>query len=380
MASSKIFGSEIVARIRREGNVWRLAGGELVLPRVSGFCSGVTRALAMLEEALAKEPKGPGGFFLLGEIIHNPYVNEYFRSCGVRILSPQQREHLEDFIGPDDCGVIPAFGVTLAIEERLHKVGCRILDTTCGDVRRLWAWGTGAVERGFSVLIYGRAGHDETVVTKSRLEARGGRYLVVGNLREAQDFRGLITGETEAGRMGSLFGREATNASSLEPFERLAQVSQTTMLYDDTMRVRDLIQSAFEQRFGHDEAERRLLFQPTVCRATQDRQSAALELCQKGCDLIIVVGGFGSSNTTHLYERARVYGPAYFIEDVSAILGPGRIRALDPGAAATGRNEPVEIENWLPQRRPLKIGVLAGASSPQIVIGEVLERLADLLA
>lgn len=371
----RIFGSDMVDRLRGAGNVWRLPGGQILLPRVCGFCSGVMRAMAMLDRAVTAEAGKGTRFFLLGQIIHNPWVNEHFQSCGVTILSAGQVQHLEDFIGPADCGVIPAFGVPLAIERRLRAIGCRVLDTTCGDVRRLWAWAQGAVQRGFGVLIYGRDDHDETVVTKSRLEASGGKYLVVGNLAQAQRFCGLVASGGEGVSLRAEFGPQAGNAASLTDLLMLAQVSQTTMLFDDTMKVRELVRSAFEARFGPAEAQRRLLFQPTVCRATQERQAAASELCRAGCDVTVVVGGFGSSNTRHLYDLARQHGPAYFIEDAGGIVSGQIIRSFDKD-----HNQAVELRGWLPESRPLKIGVLAGASSPEVVIGEVLQRLAGLLS
>lgn len=368
------FSSDVVDRVRSAGNVWNLPGGQLVLPRVFGFCRGVTRAMAMLDRALNDDAGKGTQFFLLGQIIHNPWVNDYFRDRGVRILTRTQVERLEDHIRPDHCGVIPAFGVPLEIDDRLRAVGCRILDTTCGDVRRLWAWAQQAVGLGYAVLIYGRAMHDETVVTKSRLDRSGGKYLVVGDLDEAAAVGRLIEAGQDNVRPDVIFGADASNADSLSPLLRLAQVSQTTMLFDETMRVRELIQSAFANRFGPDEAARRLLFQPTVCKATQQRQAAAMELCQGSYDLVLVVGGFGSSNTRHLYELARQRGPTYFIEDASAIVDAGTLRAFDPAC-----NSPADMHDWLPTRRPLKIGILAGASSPEIVIGEVLGRMSALL-
>ncbi len=368
------FSSEVVDRVRSSGNVWNLPGGQLVLPEVFGFCRGVTRAMAMLDRALTDDAGKDTEFFLLGQIIHNPWVNDYFQQRGVRILSHAQVSRLEEFIHPGNCGVIPAFGVPLEIEDRLRAVGCRILDTTCGDVRRLWAWAQQAVGRGYAVLIYGRAMHDETVVTKSRLDRSGGKYVVVGDMDEAAAFGRLIQAGDDRVSPAEVFGPETSNADTLTPFLRLAQVSQTTMLFDETMRVRDLVQSAFVQRFGDEAARQRLLFQPTVCRATQQRQAAAMQLCQGGYDLVLVVGGFGSSNTRHLYELARHRGPTYFIEDAAAIHDAGKLRAFDPATGAAA-----EMQGWLPARRPLKVGILAGASSPEIVIGQVLERMSVLL-
>ncbi|MHC4295166.1 MAG: hypothetical protein ACYSTL_06235 [Planctomycetota bacterium] len=270
--------------------------------------------------------------------------------------------------------MIPAFGVPLEIQRRLVTIGCEIVDTSCGDVRRLWRWTEAAARDGFGVMIFGRAQHDETVVTKSRLAAVGGTYLVVGNLDEVRVFCELLTGQTPRERFGELFGAEATNAETLAPLERVAQVSQTTMLYDETMEVRRIVREAFERRFGPDEDDKRLCFQPTVCRATQARQQAAVELCQKGCDLTIVVGGFGSSNTRCLYELASKYAPAYFIETSSAIRSTDELETYDFNADC-----PAIARNWLPDRRPLTIAVLAGASSPEIVVGDILEKLAGFL-
>ena len=368
-----VFGSEVVDRVRAAGNVWPRPWGELRIPRVFGFCRGVKRALAMLEYAVTAEAACGTRFVLLGQIIHNPWVNDHFRRLGVRILTERRRGRLRRHLAPEDCAVVPAFGVPLAIDREHHPIGSRIIDTTCGDVRRLWKWAEDAVGRGYGVLIYGRAMHDETIVTKSRLEAVGGKYLVVGSLHEAELFCGMLSGRAGAGGFTSAFGPETTNARTLDPFGHLAQVSQTTMLYEETMRVRDQVREAFEHRFG-EEGGGRVLFQPTVCRATQDRQAAAIEMCGGGCDLVIVVGGFGSSNTRHLYELAGNYCPALFIEGSDAVVSRTVIRAFDPVL-----DESVEVRDWRLDCKPLRIGVLAGASSPEVVIGEVLERLVDVL-
>ncbi len=374
------FSSSVVDRIREAGNVWKLPGGQIRLPDVFGFCRGVKRALTMLQQAVA-ELAGPGGgatggkkLLLLGKIIHNPWVNTYFENLGVRILSREQIENPARYITAADCAVIPAFGVKLPVQRQLKAIGCRIVDTSCGDVRRLWSWADRASADGYGVLIFGRADHDETVVTKSRLEASGGRYVVAGNLAQTRRFCDLITGRRDPGEFAGLFGPQATNSPDLQPFHRLAQVSQTTMLYDETMAVRELVRQAFVERFGPDQADARLLFQPTVCRATQARQTAAVELCRQGCDLVVVVGGFDSSNTRHLYELARGLCPAWFIETAAAIHSGRQIETFDPAVG------PRTVTDWLPARRPLTIGVLAGASSPEIVVGQVLDRLATFLA
>lgn len=366
------FNSEAVDRLRQSANVWKLPGGEIHLPTAFGFCRGVERALEMLEAAV--DQRQGKRLWLLGEIIHNPWVNEYFQTRGARMLTPPQRERLEEVVRPEDCAIIPAFGVSRPVEQRLRAIGCDIVDTTCGDVRRLWKWAEHAVAQGYNVMVFGRAQHDETVVTKSRLAEAGGKYVVAGDLDQVRQFAAMISDDRDAADFASVFGPQATNADGVADFARLAQVSQTTMLYDQTMEVRQILRDAFSRRFGEDELERRLLFQPTVCRATQARQTAAVELVRGGMDLVIVVGGFGSSNTRHLYELARQYAPAYFIESADAIAGPDALESLDPSA-----ERPTRVTDWLPSRRPLKIGLLAGASTPESVVGEVLDRLAGFL-
>ncbi len=367
------FRSAVVDRARQAGDVLDLPGGQILLPKVFGFCRGVERALEMLDGAVrAGRPQGQ--LILLGEIIHNPWVNHYFQSLGVKILTAAQREKLESYITTRDGAVIPAFGVPPAIQRRLEAIGCKIIDTTCGDVRRLWTWAERAAGEGHAVLIFGRALHDETVVTTSRLAAVGGTYLVAGSLQQVEQFCDLLTGKLSEERFSEFFGPEATNAGGFEAFHRLAQASQTTMLYDQTIRVRERLRQAFAQRFGQETWEDRLRFQPTVCRATQARQSAADEICRQNCDLAIVVGGFGSSNTRHLHELAGSCVPAFLIESAEAIHSPQQLETFD-----FQKEKPCWVHDWLPTCRPLRIAVLAGASSPEIVVGQVMEKLAQFL-
>ncbi len=371
----KNFSSQIVDRLRNLGNVLGVCGSEIMLPSVFGFCRGVKRALTILDQACEDYQKRERKLYLLGEIIHNPWVNDYFRNRGVTLLEKDDFSRLDELITCKDGAIIPAFGVSPQVERKLNQIGCEIIDTTCGDVRRLWVWAERAAGNGFGVLVFGRAKHDETVVTKNRLAEAGGKYLVVGNLDQTNLFCESFTNCDDPEKFKSAFSPDTTNAESLEPFERLAQVSQTTMLFDDTMEVRRQLHKAFERRFSKKEVEERLLFEPTVCRATQDRQGAAVALCQKELDLVIVVGGFGSSNTHHLYELAKKHSPAFLIEDSCAILSADKLNTMD-----FEKNEPQTISNWLPGKRPLRIGVLAGASSPEIVVGEVIEKLSKFLS
>ncbi len=366
------FSSRVVDDIRAAGGVWDLPRGQIVLPKVFGFCGGVRRALKMLQRAISEHPS-PRRFFLLGEIIHNPWVNDYFRNRGVKILTRRDRGRLEKIIRPEDVAVIPAFGVSPDIHRSLSRIGCEVIDTTCGNVRRLWAWAEQASARGYAVLIYGRANHDETVVTRSRLAEAGGRYLVVGDMEQARAFCDMITEQSSPKQFTEYFGPQRTNAEDISPFTRLAQVSQTTMLFEDTVKVRSMLQEAFASRFDQSDGER-LIFEPTVCKATQHRQDAAKRLCHRSPDVAIVVGGFGSSNTRHLYELARRQVRAYFIESPQAIREKDELYGIGP---RSGR--PRIHKKFLGDRRPLKIAVLAGASTPEVIIGQVAERISQIL-
>ncbi len=368
------FHSETIDTIRASGGIMTLAQGSIRLPREFGFCRGVTRALTMLEDACTVYGDLGVQLYLLGEIIHNPWVNDHFARQGVRILTKDEIHKVEDFISPSDCAILPAFGVTVDIQNRISRIGCKIIDTSCGDVRRLWLWARRAANDGFGVLIYGKAMHDETVVTKSILEDAGGKYVVVSSLAQVETFVDILNGKEPADSFSRIFPPDTTNAASIEPFAKLAQVSQTTMLYDDTMLLREVLLQRLTAQIAEKDIPKRLMLEPTVCRATQDRQSAALELCKSGCDLTVVIGGFGSSNTRHLYEIARAYGPAIFIESVDAIVSSDEIKTID-----TDTDQPMAARQWLPAKRPLHITVLSGASSPEIVVGEVVEKLAEML-
>ncbi len=356
-------------RAAGEDLTWRVGEWELALPDIFGFCRGVSRALHKAAAAVAAA--GDGRVLLLGPIIHNPWVNDYFRAQGVEILSRRPDRNPADMPGRKDTVIIPAFGGSPRVIEKLKRIGCRLVDCSCGDVMRVWQWSRRAVADGFGIIVYGRSGHDETVVTTERIMDAGGYYVVVEDLDETRAMAGLVTSGSED--FARHFNPPVTNAAGLAPFLRAAQVSQTTMLYGRTVAVRDILRGAYEKRFGPEAAER-LLFQPTVCRATQDRQDAAVRLCESGCDLVVVIGGFDSSNTRHLHELAAGYGPAFHVESAAAIESAARITAR---SATTGTVEP--IDNWLSATGRGRIGLLSGASTPDIVTGRVLERLIAIL-
>ena len=332
-----------------------LGGGRvLLLPRVAGFCSGVRAALRRLEEVLARADRR---IWLLGEIIHNDTVNEHFRQRGVRILPEDNLESVFSLAAATDTFVIPAFGIGRETERDLRSFAADVVDTTCVCVKQVWAFVEKQAATGRTVLLHGKPSHPETRATLSRALGPGNAAIVVPTLEHARRLAAAILD----GGMGDYPDPLVHNRGFVD-LQRLAVANQTTMLYDETRELESVIAQAVA-RVGGD-----LVPAETVCRATQARQDAARRLCATGLDLVLVVGGFTSSNTNQLFRLARDCAPAYFIRD-AGMLAPSAIRHFDP-ATRTMRTTGA----WLPASGG-RIGLLAGASCPPGDIGEVIRAL-----
>ncbi len=345
-----------VEAARASGGEIPLAGGrELLLPRVFGFCAGVVRALAILADCLAR--RGERTVRLLGPVIHNETVNDWLRSQGVVILDEDRIEDILLTGQPGDIVVIPAFGVPLALEQALRRryPPERIVDTTCRDVRAVWHFLERLEGTGWTVIIHGQRDHPETRAILSRALPRAARVAIVHGTRGAERVcAALRTGSWDGFPPGQLI--ESPGAGRVGG--PVALVTQTTMLAGETMALASAVQAACR------EAGCPCRVAEGVCPATQARQDAALEVCRRRPDIILVIGGFQSSNTTQLHRLASEYAPAYRVRNAGA-LSPERIEHWVPesGLQVTGP--------WLPAgwRR---VGVLAGASCPPQDIGEVI--------
>lgn len=357
-----IFHDDDVERLllRRQ---WSAPNGlEIVLPRSFGFCGGVLHAVRLLQQALAEHPGRR--IWLLGEIIHNDTVNRYFQEQGATMLPEPSLATIQRLAIPGDLFVIPAFGIPVAMEEWLRHFANpgHVIDTTCAYVRRIWTFVEAGSSAGATVVIHGKPHHPETVAAVSRALATPGHagVFVVPNLQAARELAAALeagTGEWPA----------AAHPQQIPdtPIRQIAFANQTTMLFRETQEVGRVVAAGA--------ASRQIPFvaTDTVCKATQDRQDAALELCASRCDLFLVIGGFASSNTTQLYRLAAEQGPAYFIEGASAICST-TLSHWDPVAGKR-----CETAAWLPLG-PCKIGLLAGASCPHKDIGDVIRTLAHL--
>ena len=372
MQVGRHYHSGLVERVRASGSV--LVAGDTVvrLAKQFGFCYGVERAIDLAYAARKVFPDSR--LFLIGEIIHNPEVNAQITALGIRnLLDASGRPHVED-LGPDDVVIVPAFGATVPLVEEIRRHGCRIVDTTCGDVMSVWKRVRQNALEQVTSIIHGKASHEETRATASRALGSGnGHYLVVLDLRETGLVRDYLLGKT--GRSEFLEAFRGRFSEGFDPdlhLVRIGVANQTTMLREETESVQRMLREAVIARDGND-ANFRLF--DTICGATQERQDALKELLHGPLDLLLVVGGYNSSNTTHLAEIGEQKVPTWFVRNQECLVSSGEIRHYDLHL----REEVTTRSPWLvPAGIPATIGITAGASCPNNLIEEVMLRVLTL--
>jgi 4-hydroxy-3-methylbut-2-enyl diphosphate reductase len=368
------YASPLVDRMRAEG--FALTTGDLTfrLAQEFGFCYGVDRAIEYAYETREKFPDKR--VFITGEIIHNPRVNGRLTDLGIRFLDGSDPGASLEQLQADDVVLLPAFGVPVATMERLRGAGCIVVDTTCGSVLNVWKNVERYAKDGFTALIHGRFDHEETRATSSRaLLHPNGHFLVVLNMDEAEAAAAYI----ERGGDPAVFRRRFGPALSpgFDPdlhLMRLGCANQTTMLAGESLAIADRLRRALVVRFGEEEAARRFRAFDTICSATQERQDALKAmLSSHRLDVLLVIGGYNSSNTTHLLEIGLASGvPTYHIQDASCIAGAEAIRHQ-----ALHGKEPTTTTGWL-LPGPRAVGVTAGASTPNAEIERVIRRVAEI--
>jgi 4-hydroxy-3-methylbut-2-enyl diphosphate reductase len=367
------YHSRIVEQLRGAGH--RLRAGDLtfLLAREFGFCYGVERAVEYAYETRRQFPDRR--IFLTGEIIHNPHVNSRLREMGIGFL--RAADGTGPGLGavrPEDVVILPAFGVTVQEMEALRLRGSILVDTTCGSVLNVWKNVDRFSASGFTAIIHGKYAHEETRATASRTTRHpGGRYLVVRNIEEAEVVCGYIR---RGGDRAAFQARFASACSEgFDPdrdLERIGLANQTTMLSSESLAIQEMIQRALADRHGEADLADRFRAFDTICSATQDRQDAVKELLAARPDRMVVIGGYNSSNTTHLAAMAAREIPTFHIEDASCIEDSGAIRHRPYGSAAEEH-----ARGWLPAG-PVIVGLTAGASTPNNKIGEVVAAIARL--
>jgi 4-hydroxy-3-methylbut-2-enyl diphosphate reductase len=369
----KDYHSDLITYLQENGYGLKTDKVEILLAREFGFCYGVDRAVDYAYETRQKFPDRR--LFLTTEIIHNPRVNRRLMEMGIQFLSGQYASGtaIED-LDPADVVLLPAFGVSTSELERLQKTGCVIVDTTCGSVANVWRRVERYAREGYTSVIHGKYNHEETVATSSRAESsKGGKYVVVKDLEEAELVCDTIRVRGDRERFLKTFSRSASKGFDPDlHLEKVGVANQTTMLSSDSLEIAGRIREAFRERYGETETEKRFLSFDTICSATQDRQDAVIELTGRGLDLMIVIGGFNSSNTGHLCEIASEKVLTFHIDEVSRIEGTARIHHKKPFV------DEIEVtENWLPAGF-CRIGFTAGASTPNQVVGQVMAKILSL--
>lgn len=365
--------SPLVERLREQGSL-RFGAIEILLPRSFGFCWGVDRALAMVEEARRQHAGRP--LWLISSIIHNPRVNQDLRQKGIRFL---RGEHAEpgawQRISAADVVIVPAFSAPVEDLEHLAARGVTVVDTTCPWVIKPHKRTLKFVKDGFTTVIHGTVGHEETDATCSLISHEGGEYLVVYSLAQADVLARLLEGRATTAELRAALPARAFSPR-FDPARHLARVgviNQTTMLASESRAVGDRLRAALLARDGPAGLEESFRDFDTICRATQDNQDAAQEVADTRPDLYLVVGGYDSSNTKNLARVGDGAGAGSFHIEGPECLEEGWITHRE---RASGKIE--RQRDWLPAHRPLRIAFSAGASTPDALLGETIAKLLAL--
>lgn len=365
----KHYRSLIIEKLRERGNVLTAGGLTVRLAKEFGFCYGVERAIDLAYAARKVFPEQP--IYIIGEIIHNPAVNEQIKAMDVKFLSGQYKEASIDDLKEGDVVIIPAFGAEMETMKKLQDKGCQLVDTTCGDVMSVWKRVRQYATDRVTSIIHGKAWHEETKATSSRARGVGtGKYLVVYDLEETDYVCNAIRNGVNKQEFMEKF-KEAMSPD-FDPDQDLACIgvaNQTTMLRGETEEVQRRLKQAMIDRYGQAELDKHFRFFDTICGATQERQDALKHLLKEPLDMMIVVGGYNSSNTSHLAEMSEMRVPTYFVKDAGKILSDKVIEHY-----SLKHKQEVRTENWLPEG-DLYIGLTAGASCPNNLIDETIRRL-----
>ena len=362
------YHSELIAAIKE--NDYQYHAGRLTvhLAREFGFCYGVDRAVDYAYQARKRFPDRP--IVLTGEIIHNPHVNAQLRAQGIRFLSDPGEAI--DALTPEDVVILPAFGITIELLEQLERRGCTLVDTTCGSVLNVWKNVRRYTAEGFTSVIHGKFWHEETRATASQAACGGGHYLVVLNRDEADVACDYIRYGGDPRQFLAQF--ERATSPGFDPdrdLQRLGCANQTTMLSSESLAIAEMFRDAVRARYGDVELAARFRSFDTICSATQDRQDAVAALLdQWPLDLMIVIGGYNSSNTCNLARICEPRVPTFHIAEPAGLMSPSEIRHKPVG----GKDERVST-GWLPRSGPVSIGLTSGASTPDNLVGTVIRSL-----
>ncbi|MBI3252808.1 MAG: 4-hydroxy-3-methylbut-2-enyl diphosphate reductase [Candidatus Omnitrophica bacterium] len=344
------YRARAISEIQETGGV--LPAGDFLFhfPEHFGFCYGVDKAIDMVFETCDRF-RGKT-IYLTDQLIHNPYINGKLKEKGVRYL----RRGADNLLAcgelePDDVVVVSAFGTDFRDIARLQNKGVTVVDSTCGAIINVWKRVERYAREGFLTVMHGKRNHEETRATVSQAVKEGGDYLIIENKEEAQALARRIRNEMK------------------EDDCKMGMANQTTMLKGESLEIQELLRAAFVERFGEEETKTRFRSFDTICGATQDRQDALRKLLNEKLDLVLIVGGFNSSNTTHLAEIADGKLPFYHLESAGDLVSKHEIRARDP------RTSHIMVQSGWLKEGTKNIGITSGASTPDVTLAEIVEKI-----
>lgn len=353
---------------------------QIYLARHFGFCYGVENAIEIAFRTIEENPGKR--IFLLSEMIHNPQVNADLLEKGVQFLQDTSGRQVIPYesLTADDIVIIPAFGTTLDIEKRLTTIGIAThkYNTTCPFVEKVWNRSEQIAKKNYTVIVHGKPTHEETRATFSHAAANTAT-VIVNDMADAVALSKYITGEKSADEFKEQFaGKYSAGFDAATSLQRIGVVNQTTMLASDTQEISNFLKLVMLKKYNLDEAtieERFADTRDTLCYATNDNQSAVYGLLETEADLAIVVGGYNSSNTSHLVELCENKLPTYFINNEEKIISHTLIRHFD-----FHNKEEISKAGFLPQKTPVKILLTSGASCPDALVEGVIEKIVSFFA
>ena len=343
------------------------------IARHFGFCYGVENAIEISFKAVEENPEKR--IFLLSQMIHNPEVNSDLVNRGVKFLMDTSGNQIISFdeLKKEDIVIIPAFGTTLGIEDRLEKFGIEVhkYDTTCPFVERVWTKAKKLGEDKYTIIIHGKHNHEETRATFSRSEIYS-PAIIIKNMHEAEKLGAFIKGEIDRKEFDSFFlERTSPGFNPEKDLNRVGVINQTTMLASETQEIADYFRTVMEKKYGSENLKEHFAdTRDTLCYATNENQEATLALLDQPADLAIVVGGYNSSNTSHIVELCERKFPTYFISSETEIISNEKINHYD-----FHNQKHLTTENYFKQKTGLNIILTSGASCPDAVVERVMMKI-----
>lgn len=372
------YDSAIVEELRQSGFVRTRGRLTIHLAREFGFCYGVDRAVDYAYQTRKRFPTKR--VFLTGEIIHNPHVNDQLRAQGIRFLTDPGED--DSTLGTDDVVILPAFGVSVGDMARLDQQGCTLVDTTCGSVLTVWKNVKRYAQDGFTSVIHGKVTHEETRATASQAtQYPDGHYLVVLDKEEAAFVCDYIVSGGDRAAFLARFAKAVSEGFDPDVhLQRIGCANQTTMLMSESLEIGGMFGKAMAQRYGVDALPSVFRAFDTICSATQERQDAVISLLDEvPLDLMVVIGGYNSSNTCNLAKICAERCPTFHIAAPDCLVSASELRHRPIGLPSTAIVAEAVAADWLPAG-PVTIGLTAGASTPNNIVGQVVSRLEALAA